>query len=68
MRERFPTLFAYGIGGMPLTEDDCTRMKKLFTPQTGGAHQPDEGLNLRQFFEAIKFYTMAMIKLDRHIA
>lgn len=65
---KIPNAFAYGIGGMPLTEDDCTRMKKLFTPQTGGAHQPDEGLNLRQFFEAIKFYTMAMIKLDRHIA
>lgn len=64
---KIPNAFAYGIGGMPLTEEDRANMEKLFTPQTGGAHQPDEGLNLRQFFEAIKFYTLAIIELDQHL-
>lgn len=62
---KLPNAFAYGIGGMPKTTDDREREARLFAPGTGGAHEPDEGLNLRMFFEAMKFYTLAVIELDR---
>lgn len=62
---KLPHAFAYGIGGMPRTEEDLENEKKLFAPGHGGAHEPDEGLNLRMYFDAIKFYTLAVIRLDK---
>ncbi len=62
---KLPKAFAYGIGGMPKTADDIAREKRLFKPGTGGAHEPDEGLNLRMYFAAMKFYTLAVIGLDQ---
>ena len=62
---KLPKAFAYGIGGMPKTADDTAREKRLFKPGTGGAHEPDEGLNLRMYFAAMKFYTLAVIGLDQ---
>lgn len=61
---KLPNAFAYGIGGMPKTQEDIRREKVLFRQGTGGAHEPDEGLNLRMYFEAVKFYTLAVIRLD----
>lgn len=62
---KLPNAFAYGIGGMPKTKEDLEAEGRLFQPGTGGAHEPDEGLNLRMFFEAMKFYTLAVAELDR---
>lgn len=62
---KLPDAFAYGIGGMPKTEDDKERENRLFAPGCGGAHEPDEGLNLRMYFEAMKFYTLAVVGLDK---
>ncbi|MBQ8637586.1 MAG: Sapep family Mn(2+)-dependent dipeptidase [Lachnospiraceae bacterium] len=64
---KLPNAFAYGIGGMQENEDDKERKARLFRAGTGGAHEPDEGLNLRLFFEAMKFYTLAVIELDQVI-
>ena len=62
---KLPNAFAYGIGGMPKTKEDTDREARLFKPGTGGAHEPDEGLNLRMYFAAMKFYTLAVIGLDQ---
>lgn len=62
---KLPNAFAYGIGGMPETQEDRQRKEAVFAPGTGGAHEPDEGLNLRMFFEAMAFYTLAVIELDK---
>lgn len=62
---KLPNAFAYGIGGMPETQDDRQRKEAVFAPGKGGAHEPDEGLNLRMFFDAIAFYTLAVIELDK---
>ena len=62
---KLPHAFAYGIGGMPKTKEDLDREARLFKPGTGGAHEPDEGLNLRMYFAAMKFYTLAIIGLDQ---
>jgi len=36
----------------------------LFRKGHGGAHEPDEGLNVRLLLEAMKIYTMAVIELN----
>ena len=60
-----PRAFAYGIGGMPRNAEDREREARLFKKGSGGAHEPDEGLNLRMYFEAMKFYTLAVAGLDK---
>lgn len=57
-----PHAFAYGIGGMPRTEEEeaCT----LFAPGHGGAHQPDEALYVKKLVKALKIYAMAIIALN----
>ena len=62
---KLPNAFAYGIGGMRKTPEDLAAEQKLFRPGTGGAHEPDEGLNLRMYFAAMKFLTTAVIQLDQ---
>lgn len=62
---KLPRAFAYGIGGMPRTAEDKEREARLFKKGSGGAHEPDEGLNLRMYFEAMKFYTLAVVGVDK---
>ncbi len=64
---KLPNAFAYGLSGME-TEEEWVQKKKLFRQGTGGAHEPDECLNLRAFFEALKFYTLAVVGLDEIIS
>lgn len=61
---KLPNAFAYGIGGMRQSEEDVRVMEKLFLPGHGGAHEPDEGLNLRLLTEAMKIYTMSVVALN----
>lgn len=59
-----PRAFAYGIGAMKESEEDREARRKLFPPGHGGAHEPDEGINLRLLTEAMKIYAMAMVELN----
>lgn len=61
---KLPNAFAYGIGGMPLTKREQETKKRLFAPGHGGAHEPDEALYLRTYFDAIKIFAKAMVRLD----
>lgn len=61
---KLPRAFAYGVGGMKESEEDLRIKKQLFLPGHGGAHEPDEGLNLRLLTEAMKIYAMAVVALN----
>ncbi|MFR5690075.1 MAG: Sapep family Mn(2+)-dependent dipeptidase [Lachnospiraceae bacterium] len=61
---KLPNAFAYGIGGMTLTKKEQEAKAKLFAPGHGGAHEPDEALYLRTYFDAIKIFAKAMVRLD----
>lgn len=61
---KLPNAFAYGIGGMCESEEDKAIAGRLFAPGHGGAHEPDEALNVRLLLEAMKIYTMAVIALN----
>ena len=61
---KLPRAFAYGVGGMKESEEDLRVRKELFSPGHGGAHEPDEGLNLRLLTEALKIYAMAMVAMN----
>lgn len=61
---KLPNAFAYGIGGMLLTKKEQETKKRLFAPGHGGAHEPDEALYLRTYFDAIKIFAKAMVRLD----
>ncbi len=61
---KLPRAFAYGVGGMKESEEDLRIKKQLFLPGHGGAHEPDEGLNLRLLTEAMKIYAMAVVVLN----
>ena len=45
--------FGYGIGSMPEREGDMAGI--LFRKGHGGAHEPDEGLDLEKLLSAAKF-------------
>lgn len=59
-----PNAFAYGVGGMVESDEDREIKARLFEPGHGGAHEPDEALNLRLLLEAMKIYTMAVVELN----
>lgn len=61
---KLPNAFAYGIGGMTESQEDKAVKARLFKPGHGGAHEPDEALNVRLLLEAMKIYTMAVIALN----
>ena len=61
---KLPNAFAYGIGGMQQNDLDREVKERLFQTGHGGAHEPDEALNLRLLLEAMKIYTMAVIELN----
>ena len=57
---KLPNAFAYGPGGVsaePVPEG-------FFLPGHGGAHAPDEGLQLDNLFGAMKLYARAILSLD----
>lgn len=61
---KLPRAFAYGIGGMQESKEDKEVKQKIFRPGHGGAHEPDEGLNMRLLLKAMKIYTMGIIALN----
>ena len=61
---KLPNAFAYGVGGMRETEEDRREKAALFAPGHGGAHEPDEGLNLRQLLAALKIYAVSIAALN----
>lgn len=61
---KLPNAFAYGLGGMPLTQEEQKKKAQLFALGHGGAHEPDEALYLRTYFDAVKLFTKAMVRLD----
>ena len=66
---KLPNAFAYGLSGIPDTEEDLENRKKVYGEETGrgGAHQPDEGLNIRKYFAALKLLAGAIVELDREL-
>lgn len=61
---KLPRAFAYGVGGMKESEEELRIRARLFPPGHGGAHQPDEALNLRLLEEAMRIYAMAVVGLN----
>ena len=61
---KLPNAFAYGVGGMREPEEDGRLREELFRPGHGGAHEPDEALNVRLLVDAMKIYTMAVIAMN----
>lgn len=59
---KLPKAFAYGVGGLKKTKEqlEC----KLFLPQHGDAHQPDEGLYISGLLQALKIYGMSVIEMN----
>lgn len=57
---KLPNAFAYGPGGIPVEPAP----EGFFLPGHGGAHAPDEGLNLENLFGAMKVYARAILALD----
>lgn len=50
---------AFGLGGLPKEETT------LFATGHGGAHQPDEGLHLANFKEALLIFAMGVLEVDK---
>lgn len=61
---KLPNAFAYGPGGLQENDEDKAAREKIFLPGHGGAHEPDEGLNLRLLVEALKIYARSIIALN----
>ena len=61
---KLPNAFAYGVGGLRETGEEERAKAELFGPRRGGAHEPDEGLNLRQLLEALRIYAVSIAALN----
>lgn len=61
---KLPRAFAYGVGGMQESDEDRKWKEKLFRKGHGGAHEPDEGLNMRLLPEAMKIYAMSIVAMN----
>jgi len=61
---KLPNAIAYGLGGIKETQEERELRKELILPGHGGAHEPDEILNVRTYLEGIKVYARAMIALN----
>lgn len=61
---KLPNAFAYGVGGLRETGEEERAKAELFGPGRGGAHEPDEGLNLRQLLEALRIYAVSIAALN----
>ncbi|MCD7737722.1 MAG: Sapep family Mn(2+)-dependent dipeptidase [Lachnospiraceae bacterium] len=61
---KLPNAFAYGVGGMQEAPEDIELRSQLVRPGHGGAHEPDEILNVRLLTQAMKIYTMSVIALN----
>ena len=57
---KLPNAFAYGMSGIPSPKPS----EGLFREGHGGAHAPDEGLDVEGLVKAMKIYVMALIELD----
>lgn len=57
---KLPNAFAYGMGNIPGPKPP----EGLFREGHGGAHAPDEGLNVEGLIKAMKIYVMALVALN----
>ena len=60
---KIPNAIAYGLGGVPKRPD--TPVLTL-EPGHGGAHQPNEILDLLNQLDAAKVFTMAVLMLNAY--
>ena len=58
---KLPNAVAYGLGGVPRSED---APRPIVEKGHGGAHEPDEMVDLRNQLEAAKIFAMALITLN----
>ena len=61
---KLPNAFVYGLGGIAESEEDKALRSQILTPGHGGAHEPDEILNLNSYFTGLKVFARAMIALN----
>lgn len=61
---KLPNAFAYGPGGIPESDEDKALREELFLPGHGGAHAPDECLNMNTFMAGLKMFARAIIALN----
>lgn len=61
---KLPNAFAYGLGGIPESDEDKALKEQYIQPGHGGAHSPDEALNLNSFFAGLKVFARAMLALN----
>lgn len=60
---KIPNAFVYGLGGVPRREGAPVLAMK---EGHGGAHQPDEVLDLQNYIDAAKIFTMAVMTLNEY--
>lgn len=61
---KLPNAIAYGLGGLQESEEDKALRAKYIQPGHGGAHEPDEVLNLHTFMQGLKIYARAILALN----
>lgn len=61
---KLPNAFAYGMSGVP----GEPAPEGLFREGHGGAHAPDEGLNVENLVKAMKIYVMSILAVDNLIS
>ncbi len=63
---KLPNAFAYGVGSLREDDRDKAAKERIFLPGHGGAHEPDEGLNLRLLVKALKIYAKSIVALNEY--
>ena len=58
---KLPNAMAFGLGGVPRREGAPVLE---MAPGHGGAHEPDEKLEIQNFLDSIKVFTMAVLALN----
>ena len=61
---KLPNALVYGLGGIKESEEDSALRSQFILPGHGGAHEPDEVLNMNTFMMGLKVYVRALIALN----
>lgn len=61
---KLPNAVAFGLGGIKESEEEALLRKEYIEEGHGGAHEPDEVLNINTFMQGLKIYARAMIALN----
>ena len=61
---KLPNAFAYGLGGIKESEEDAMLRSQFILPGHGGAHEPDEVMNMNSFMQGLKIFARAMVALN----